>query len=146
MNFNFPADAQCINKIVENSDKLGLMYDVLIQLPSTGGGSHGGIPTSIATRFSRSAAPGKHHHVVMDADDIATFRKVLFSNFGRSPSSLAKLDTTDAHLTGVGVHQTAGTTLPNRTADEVTTEFALESSTAPHGPRQENYTLSGIDR
>ncbi|EAT32569.1 AAEL015288-PA [Aedes aegypti] len=81
--------AQCINKIVENSDKLGLMYDVLIQLPSTGGGSHGGIPTSIATRFSRSAAPGKHHHVVMDADDIATFRKVL--EFIKLPAQLSQI-------------------------------------------------------
>nr|XP_029728089.1 uncharacterized protein LOC109397329 isoform X1 [Aedes albopictus] len=142
--------AQCINKIVENSDKLGLMYDVLIQLPSSAG-NHGGIPTSSSTRFSRGADPGKHHHAVMDADDIATFRKVLFSNFGpstSSSSSLAKLATTDAHLTGVGVHQTAGATISNGAPDEVQAQFPLEPATPPrHGnARQENVTLAGANR
>nr|XP_019525201.2 uncharacterized protein LOC109397329 isoform X2 [Aedes albopictus] len=80
--------AQCINKIVENSDKLGLMYDVLIQLPSSAG-NHGGIPTSSSTRFSRGADPGKHHHAVMDADDIATFRKVL--EFIKLPVQLSQM-------------------------------------------------------
>ncbi|XP_062549862.1 uncharacterized protein LOC134214521 isoform X2 [Armigeres subalbatus] len=68
---------QCINKIMENSDKLGLMYDVLIQLPNNGGSQHGSSSISSSTRFSRSAAPKKHHHDVMDAEDIATFRKVM---------------------------------------------------------------------
>ncbi|XP_038120007.1 uncharacterized protein LOC6045673 isoform X2 [Culex quinquefasciatus] len=51
---------QCINKIRENSDKLGLIYDVLIQLPKS------------TTRFARSAG-GKH----LDPSEEATFRKVM---------------------------------------------------------------------
>ncbi|XP_065076838.1 uncharacterized protein LOC135700301 [Ochlerotatus camptorhynchus] len=80
---------QCINKIMENSDKLGLVYDVLIQMPSgSSSGNRGSTGTSSATRFSRSAAPGKHHKV-MDADDIATFRKVM--EFIRLPAQFAQI-------------------------------------------------------
>ncbi|XP_058828349.1 uncharacterized protein LOC131688195 [Topomyia yanbarensis] len=52
---------QCINKIKENSDKLGLIYDVLIQLPKS------------KTRFARSPEPGKKINI----NDEATFRKVM---------------------------------------------------------------------
>lgn len=110
---------------MENSDKLGLVYDVLIQMPSgSSSGNRGSTGTSSATRFSRSAAPGKHHKV-MDADDIATFRKVLFSNF--SPSS--DKSATDAHLTGDGVHQAAGTVRPDRFTDEHSAQVPPQPST-----------------
>uniref|UniRef100_A0A8D8NSS6 (northern house mosquito) hypothetical protein n=1 Tax=Culex pipiens TaxID=7175 RepID=A0A8D8NSS6_CULPI len=69
---------QCINKIRENSDKLGLIYDVLIQLPKS------------TTRFARSAG-GKH----LDPSDEATFRKVLFSNF--DPKTVTETSTTTTH-------------------------------------------------
>ncbi|XP_055536620.1 uncharacterized protein LOC129725155 isoform X2 [Wyeomyia smithii] len=52
---------QCISKIKENSDKMGLLYDVLIQLPKS------------KSRQVRSASPSKK----ITIDDEATFRKVL---------------------------------------------------------------------
>lgn len=131
---------------MENSDKLGLMYDVLIQLPNSGGSQHGSSSISSSTRFSRSAAPKKHHHDVMDAEDIATFRKVLFSNFGPSPASLVKLaSTTDDHLTGDGAHQAAGAVRSVGSSDEVAVEFALESPSA-EATRPEDDALIGVDR
>lgn len=114
---------------MENSDKLGLIYDVLIQLPSgvgsSGGSSSGHHNARGATRFSRSAAPGKHHEV-MDAHDIATFRKVLFSNFAPSSDKSA----TAAHLTGDGVHQAADKVRQDGHTDKSSDQFSRKPATS----------------
>lgn len=118
---------------MENSDKLGLIYDVLIQLPSGGGSSGGSGHHGIggATRFSRSASPGKHHEV-MDVHDMATFRKVLFSNFAPSSDKSA----TAAHLTGDGVHQATDTVRQDRHTDKSSDQFSRKPA-ASEAWRQE---------
>lgn len=72
---------------------MGLLYDVLIQLPKS------------KARPVRSASPSK----TININDEATFRKVLFSNFGplrvvSSPDGITTKSAPDAHLTGVGVN------------------------------------------
>ncbi|XP_058123316.1 uncharacterized protein LOC131294407 [Anopheles ziemanni] len=60
--------AKCIDLIKANSDKLGLVYDVLLQQPQK---------RSSRTRFGRRAKPTEQE----DTAGSGGFRKILFANF-----------------------------------------------------------------